>query len=63
MQESPKEETGKKRDREQKSESGDSPCWAEEFDYYYDDAHGYETYDPDADEEDEDAEAAGEDLK
>lgn len=65
MQESPKEETGKKLDREQKSESGDDPCWAEKFDYYYDDAHGYEPYDPDADaegDEEETTEAANEDL-
>lgn len=65
MQETPKGKAGKESESERKGEHGDDPCWAEEFNYYYDDAHGYETYDPDADDEgdeEETTEAANEDL-
>lgn len=36
---------------------GDETSWAEdqkENAYYYDDAHGYETFDPDADDDEDD---------
>ena len=60
MQDLPKQEAGKNDDRERGGESGDDPCWAREHGYYYDDAHGYEPYDPDADEEDDEPEVEDE---
>jgi hypothetical protein len=52
------EKPRKKKDTvEKKPEIGDKSSWAEdqkEKDYYYDDSHGYEIYDPDSEEDDED---------
>lgn len=54
---------GKPKEKEnpekKKPETGDGSSWAEdqkEKDYYYDDSHGYEVFDPkcEQDEEDED---------
>jgi hypothetical protein len=41
---------------ERKPETGDKSSWAEDQkgkDYYYDDSHGYEMFDPDREEDDE----------
>ena len=54
MPEKPKE---KQPIAEKEPEKGDKSSWAEdqkEKDYYYDDSHGYETFDPAELEEDED---------
>jgi hypothetical protein len=45
----PRKPKEKAEDEQKKPEHGDGSSWAEdqkEGDYYYDDAHGYETYDP-----------------
>ncbi len=47
---SPKEETAADAEPHQAPEIGDESSWGEdikEHDYYYDDAHGYEVFDPD----------------
>lgn len=64
MQESPKGKRESDQEPKGKGEPGDDPCWAEDLGYYYDDTHGYEKYDPEADDEgeDEESEAASEDL-
>ena len=51
-------ETPKKRpaSEERKAEKPDDSTWEKDQKdrgYYYDDAHGYEAYDPDSDDEDE----------
>ena len=51
MPETPKEKP--KIEKEEK-DTGDKASWSEdqkERGYYYDDAHGYETYDPDEEDE------------
>ncbi|MDQ3324006.1 MAG: hypothetical protein M3525_16450 [Acidobacteriota bacterium] len=61
MPEKPKNENDKecepKNSPENKPEIGDADSWSQEQrerSYYYDDAHGYEIYNPDEDDEDED---------
>lgn len=61
MPEKPKQENDKEREietpPEKKSETGDEDSWSQaqrEKSYYYDDAHGYEIYNPDEDDEEED---------
>jgi hypothetical protein len=55
-------ETPKKKPNEEKEErDADNSTWADDQDergYYYDDAHGYEKYDP-ADETDDEASGGG----
>ena len=56
MSEKPKEEGEGEKKLPQKPETGDESSWSEdqkEHDYYYDDAHGYEVFEPD-EEKDED---------
>ena len=51
MPETPKKKT------EKAPEKGDESSWAkdqEERDYYYDDSHGYEIFDPEEADEDDD---------
>jgi hypothetical protein len=53
MSEKPKEE---KENKAEKPETGDKSSWSEaqrEKSYYYDDGCGYEVYNPDAEEDDE----------
>lgn len=48
----------KKEDRAPKPDSADKADWSHDIEnreYYYDDATGYEVYDPDREEEDEEA--------
>lgn len=45
-----------RKEKEEKPETGDEKSWErdqKERDYYYDDAHNYEIYEADDDEEDE----------
>ncbi len=60
MPEKPKEENDKEKEIEQllenKPETGDKDSWTQaqrERSYYYDDAHGYEIYNPDDDDDEE----------
>jgi hypothetical protein len=53
MPETPKKKPASK---EKKPEKPDASTWEEDQkhrEYYYDDAHGYEKYDPESDDEDE----------
>lgn len=61
MPEKPKEKSDKAEESEnspdEKPETGDEDSWSraqKERSYYYDDAHGYEIYNPDEDDEDDD---------
>ncbi len=61
MPEKPKNENDKESESENlpenKPETGDEDSWSRdqrERDYYYDDAHGYEIYNPDEDDEEDD---------
>ncbi len=61
MPEKPKNENDKENESENlpenKPETGDEDSWSRdqrERDYYYDDAHGYEIYNPDEDDEEDD---------
>lgn len=49
----------KTKEKDEKPETGDENSWSrdqKERDYYYDDAHGYEIYKDDEDDEDSDVE-------
>jgi hypothetical protein len=52
----PREPKENKKDKGKRPDAAGGSSWAEdhkERDYYYDDAHGYETFDPKNDEEDD----------
>ena len=60
MSEKPKEKSDEEAESEisppEKPESGDADSWSQaqrERSYYYDDSHGYEIYNPDEDDEDD----------
>jgi len=60
MPEKPKNEKDKQNESEnppeKKPEKGDEDSWSQaqrERSYYYDDSHGYEIYNPDEDDDDE----------
>ena len=53
MPEKPKDEPAERKNPCEKPEKADESSWGndiEENDYYYDDAHGYEVFDPEEDE-------------
>lgn len=61
MPEKPKEKSDKAEESEispsEKPDSGDEDSWSQaqkERSYYYDDSHGYEIYNPDEDDDEDD---------
>lgn len=53
----PEKPKNKPADEKKKVEKPDASTWEEDQkrrEYYYDDAHGYQVYDPEAEEKDED---------
>ena len=62
MPETPKEKLNVEKD---KKDASDKASWGEdqkERGYYYDDAHGYETYDPDEEDEEKSPSQNGPDV-